>query len=469
MISALLYTAGVVIFILAIFVSIALHELGHLLTAKRFGARVSQYMVGFGPTLVSFRRGDTEYGIKAVPLGGYVKIIGMFPPSTQKEHARSRGDFSDLEVPETSEEDPDETTLKLRKSNTGVFAQMVSQTRAGEFELVEPGDEDRLFYKLPVPKKVVVMAAGPVINIALAFCCLLAVYSLHGIHSVEPTGSTVVAGVGDCVIAETAERTRCTESDPISPARQAGLQSGDEIVALNGEQMTSWEQVQQAIRDNNDKQLSIEVVRDSERISLEPTSTVTMNRDLSEDSFGQMATVGYLGVQPESHEVVTRGGPIFTLQRMGEMTRHAVSTVIELPAEVWNVAQAITGQAERAQDGPISVVGGSRIAGEVTSSEVEGLGIGSKAALLALVVGSFNLFIGIFNLIPLMPLDGGHIVGASWEGLRRQIARLRRRPNPGYVDVAKQLPWAYGLGLTLMSMGLVLVIGDFVVPLSTGL
>src|SRR5699024_10920392 len=128
------------------------------------------------------------------------------------------------------------------------------------------------------------------------FCCLLAVYSLHGIHSVEPTGSTVVAGVGDCVIAETAERTRCTESDPISPARQAGLQSGDEIVALNGEQMTSWEQVQQAIRDNNDKQLSIEVVRDSERISLEPTSTVTMNRDLSEDSFGQMATVGYLGV-----------------------------------------------------------------------------------------------------------------------------------------------------------------------------
>ena len=179
--------------------------------------------------------------------------------------------------------------------------------------------------------------------------------------------------------------------------------------------------------------------------------------------------VGYLGVAPVSKEVVTHHGPIWTMGRMGEMTAHAAESVVSLPVRVWNVGGAVLGLNERNQDTPMSVIGGSRLADEVTSSDVDGLDVGDKAALLGLVVGSFNLFIGIFNLIPLMPLDGGQIAGAAWEGIRRHLARLLKRPDPGHVNVAKQLPLAYLLGFALVSMSVVLMIGDVVVPLRSGL
>ncbi|MFI9629229.1 site-2 protease family protein [Streptomyces sp. NPDC052042] len=222
MMTVLLYVLGVLIFLVALFVSIALHELGHLSYAKKFGCRVSHYMVGFGPTVWSRTKGDTEYGIKLIPLGGYVKIIGMFPPETDREHSLAVGEavpeqgqrqagqaaesapagdtaMSSLEAAAVS---PAEGTgqaagqkpmLRLRKSNTGLFAQMVSQTRAAEFELVEPGDADRLFCKLPPTKKILVMLAGPAVNIAIAFACFCAVFGLYGIHETAPTGSTVVS------------------------------------------------------------------------------------------------------------------------------------------------------------------------------------------------------------------------------------------------------------------------------------
>lgn len=179
--------------------------------------------------------------------------------------------------------------------------------------------------------------------------------------------------------------------------------------------------------------------------------------------------VGFVGIEPERHEVVTRHGPLYVLDYMADTTGHAVMSIATLPAKVYNVAQAIFGQEERAQDGPMSVIGGSRLAGEVAASDLEGLDPAGKAALLGLVIGSFNLFIGVFNLIPLLPLDGGHIVGAAWEGLRRHLARLRRRPDPGFVNVAAQLPFAYALGFALLSMSLVLMLGDIIVPLKSGL
>src|SRR5699024_6188098 len=180
-------------------------------------------------------------------------------------------------------------------------------------------------------------------------------------------------------------------------------------------------------------------------------------------------TVGYLGVSPELEEVVTRHGPLFTLQRRGEMTSQAVGMLVDLPARVWNVAGAVAGFNERSQDSPMSVIGGSRLAGEVASSDAQGLDVPGKAALLGMVIGSFNLFIGVFNLVPLMPLDGGHIIGAAWEGLRKHLARLFRRLAPGYVNVAAQLPLGCGLGLTLLVMSFVLMVGDVFVPISSGL
>lgn len=128
----MLYVAGVVIIAVGIALSIALHEIGHLVPAKRFGVRVPQYMVGFGPTIWSRHKGETEYGVKAIPLGGYIRMIGMFPPKS--------GD-----APGT-----------IRTSSTGRFTQLADEARAQSFEEVRPGDEDRLFYKLSVDRKSVV-------------------------------------------------------------------------------------------------------------------------------------------------------------------------------------------------------------------------------------------------------------------------------------------------------------------------
>lgn len=469
--TVLLYVLGVVIFLFAIFGSIALHELGHLYYAKKFGCRVSQYMVGFGPTIWSRRYGETEYGIKLVPLGGYVKIIGMFPPETEHEKRAAAGekvkkiaDAAELTAAAEQAEKTDEPqTVALRKSNTGMFTQMISQTRAAEFELVEPGDSDRLFYKLPWTKKILVMLAGPGINIALAFVCFLGVYGIYGTHELEPTGSTVIGTVSDCVIPASSERTECTDDDKTSPASAAGLQEGDQVLAVNGHEVSTWDEMSARVKQTQDDSLSLLVLRDGQQTLLQTVQTVSVP---NEDGTG---TVGYLGVGQEYREVVTHHGPIYTMQHMGEMTAHAVSAVAELPGRVWNVAQAIVGNEQRAEDSPMSVIGGSRLAGEVAASQIQGLTMWDKAAMMGLVIGSFNLFIGVFNLIPLMPLDGGHIAGATWEGIRKSTAKLFRRPDPGYVNVARQLPLAYCLGLALVSAGVVLMIGDVVVPLSSGL
>lgn len=477
-----LYALGVLILMFAIMASIALHELGHLHYAVKFGCRVSQYMVGFGPTVWSRTIGETEYGVKLVPLGGYVKIIGMFSPATREQERISRGEAVD-ESAASAQEAQDalqsagrqaEATgqpqeLRLRKSNTGLFAMMVSQTRAAEFELVEPGDRDRLFYKLPAAKKILVMLAGPGVNIALAFGCFLAVFGIYGTHDVVPTGRPVVAAVSDCVIPEHENRSVCEPGDQPTPGKAAGLQPGDGIVSFNGARISSWDQLSELIHANGSGTMEILVVRGGQEVALKQANSVAIPRDLDGAGPESQATVGFVGISPESHEVVAHRGPIFVMDQMAEMTAHAVTSVVDLPGRVFNVAQAILGLDQRSQDGPMSVIGGSRLAGEVASSQAEGLDVGGKAALLCMVIGSFNLFIGIFNLVPLLPLDGGHIAGAAYEGLRRRLARLFKRPDPGHINVAAQLPLAYCLGFVLLAMSMVLMVGDVIVPLKSGL
>ena len=155
--TAVYYTLGVVVFFAAILASIGLHELGHMIPAKKFGGKVTQYFIGFGPTVWSKQRGETEYGVKAIPLGGYVKIVGMLPPT------------ADELADEVTYDGEGNKVVKVRKSNTGMFTQLISDARAAEWEHVKPGDADRLFYKMPWWKKVVVMAGGPTVNLAIAF------------------------------------------------------------------------------------------------------------------------------------------------------------------------------------------------------------------------------------------------------------------------------------------------------------
>jgi len=173
--------------------------------------------------------------------------------------------------------------------------------------------------------------------------------------------------------------------------------------------------------------------------------------------------VGFLGVSPAAHVVVTKGGPVYTLEQMGSMAKQTATALVNLPVKVWGVAKAIAGVQERAADSPVSIVGGGRIAGETVAHE--GFPLAEKFVFLLMLIAGFNFFIGLFNFIPLLPLDGGHIAGALWEATRRGVARALGRPDPGYVDVAKLLPVAYAVAACLLVMGVVLIVGDLVVPL----
>ncbi len=444
--TALLYTLGVVTFVVAILASIGLHEFGHLVPAKKFGCKVPQWFIGFGPTVWSKQIGDTEYGVKAIPLGGYVKIVGMLPPGAEGL------------VEETTYDEDGEPVHKVRRSNTGMFTQLISDARAAEWEYVKQHDTDRLFYRLPWWKKVVVMAGGPMVNIAIAFGLFVILFATYGNprdEVVEPT----VAAVPECVIPVAEQRTTCTADDPVSPAAKAGIEPGDEIVSFNGTPYTDWQSLQAQIRDNADGDAVIEVRRDGELLTLETSTTVTLRQTSLEDQ--TLTEVGFLGVQPASH--LQTGGVLYTAKQMESMTVETVQALVHLPVKVYEVGRAVVGLQERDPEGPVSIVGGGRFAGEAAASEA--FPLTDKLVTLLFLIASFNFFIGMFNFVPLLPLDGGHIAGALYEGLKRGVARLRGRPDPGHVDVARLLPVAYVVGLAMLVMGVVLIVADLVVPL----
>ncbi|WP_406031696.1 site-2 protease family protein [Nocardioides sp. NBC_00163] len=447
--SYLLYTLAVIGFILAILVSIGLHELGHMIPAKAFGGKVTQYFIGFGPTVWSKQVGETEYGLKAIPLGGYVKILGMLPPGADQLGERT-----------------EDGALKVRKSNTGMFTQLISDARSAEWELIRPEDEPRLFYKMSWWKKVIVMAGGPTVNIAIAFFVLWGVFGIYGVReNVVDKGHPVVSSLQECLLTWEDQGRECRASDKPTPAADAGLKPGDELVSFNGTELTSWAVAQELIRDNMDGEATIVIERDGERMTLH-TQTVVQERvkDLDDTSADpETAKVGFFGMSPESHVVTTKEGPVYALKEMGVMAENAVHSLLRLPVKVWHVALAIVGVEERSADSPVSIVGGGRIAGEIAAHE--GLDVGEKVASFAFLVGGFNLFIGIFNFVPLLPLDGGHIATALWEGIRRAFAKVFRRPDPGHADPAKLLPVAYVVASALLVMGVVLIVADLVVPL----
>jgi membrane-associated protease RseP (regulator of RpoE activity) len=446
--AVLLYTLGVLVFVVAILVSIGLHELGHMIPAKKFGGKVTQYFIGFGPTVWSKQVGETEYGVKAIPLGGYVKIVGMLPPGAEQLADEVTHDAEGRQV------------TRVRKSNTGMFTQLISDARAAEWELVGPYDADRLFYKMSSWKKVVVMAGGPSVNLLIAFGIFAAVFATWG-NGADQTATTTVQEVQACVVPAEESGRVCTDEEireQPTPAFQAGIEAGDRIVSFNGVEAENWEQVQQLIRDNGDDRAEIVVERDGDLITIVTETTVTP-RFLSEDA-KEPEPVGFLGVRPTTY--ATTGGPIYTLEQMGGMTVDVVKALGTLPMNVFDVGQAVLGLEERDPEGPVSIVGGGRLAGEVASHEE--IQVDEKMISLLMLIAGFNFFIGMFNFVPLLPLDGGHIASALWEALRRGFARLRGHPDPGYVDAAKLLPVAYVVASAMLVMGVVLIVGDLVVP-----
>jgi membrane-associated protease RseP (regulator of RpoE activity) len=436
MTDVLLYTAGVVLFALGLVASIGLHEVGHMWPAKKFGVKVTQYFVGFGKTVWSTRRGETEYGVKAFPLGGFVKLVGMLPPEKGADPTR------------------------LRRSNTGMFTQLISDARAAEYEHVEPGDEDRLFYRKPWWQKLIVMSGGPMVNVVLAFLILSGVWIGFGVPGPP---KPVVDEVQDCVIPAAEAGRTCTADDPASPAAAAGMRPGDRIVSFNGEHVDSWAELTGLIRGNANGDATIGVLRDGERMTLTTNTTVEARPSLQDTD--RLVRVGFLGVtatQPTVHP-----GPGFVVAQMWDMTQSTAVALVHIPEKMVGVFQAAFAGAEREQNSPVSVVGASRVAGELATTDK--LDVAAKVASVLTLLGMVNLFVALFNFLPLLPLDGGHIAGALWEALRRGFARVTGRPDPGYVDVAKLLPVAYVMAGILLVMGVVLIYADFVNPVRLGL
>jgi membrane-associated protease RseP (regulator of RpoE activity) len=446
-----MYFLGVLFIALGISLSIALHEVGHLLPAKRFGVKITQYMVGFGPTVWSRQRGETEYGLKAIPLGGYIRMIGMFPPK------------------------PGADPSMLRGSSTGRFSQLMDQARVESMEQVKPGDENRVFYKLSTPKKLVVMLGGPTMNLIIATVLLGGIFTLYGIRQITAR----VSAVSQCVQTVPANGTApatCSPSDPQSPANLAGIRPGDRVISLAGQPVSNWEDVRALVRPNGGRAIKVVVERDGKQLAL--TATPILNDVPRYDAQGKLVVgpdgkaltdrVGFMGFSP-SAEVVRQ--PITAVPALiGDQLTRTAGVVLRIPQKMVGIAQAAFSDGVRDPNGPMSVVGVGRVAGEVADGQLPGVADSgaSKFVILLSLIGSLNIALFVFNLIPLLPLDGGHAAGALWEGLKRQFARLRGRPNPGYVDVAKALPVAYAVSVALIGMSVLLIYADVVKPIKIG-
>jgi membrane-associated protease RseP (regulator of RpoE activity) len=421
--------AGVVVFFFGLLASIALHELGHLSFAKLFGVRVTQYMVGFGPTMWSRHKGETEYGIKWIPLGGYIRMIGMLPPRR------------------------DDAPGMVRRSSTGPFQGLIESARGAALEEVGPGDEDRVFYRKKWWQKVIIMVAGPLMNLLLAFVFISIVVMGIGVSALQP----VIASVTKCTIPAAQAGRDCTPKDPVTPAAKAGLRPGDRVVSWDGHEIHSFGQLQALIRSSGGRTVPMVIRRDGHDLAL--TVAVTTNQMESLTDPGRTVTVGFLGISPASAR--ERRGPGTVLATMGQMTTRTVGSLVDLPKKMVGVWNAAFGGQKRDPNGPIGVVGASRIGGEIAASHEPGL---DKLAFFLTVLGTVNFAVGMFNLVPLLPLDGGHIAGALWEAIKRFFARVLRRPDPGHVDIAKALPLTYAMAAVIITMGALLIYADLVNP-----
>jgi membrane-associated protease RseP (regulator of RpoE activity) len=391
---------GWVIFLVALLFSVMLHETGHFVMAKKFGMKATRYFVGFGPTLWSTRRGETEYGIKALPVGGFVKIIGM----------HSLDDVDD------------------------------------------PADEPRSFRRHPAWERIVVLCAGSFMHFVLAF---LLIFGLALGIGISNDTTTQLGTVSTCAPANTTQLSNgtCTASDPASPAKLAGLRVGDQVTAFNGKPVSNWNQLGDAIRKAPaSSTATITVERDGKPLTLHATLASVSGR-----------SGAYLGIAPAV--VFQTVNPIRAVQyagsAFGQVVAGSVKAVGALPGALPKLFSK--DRANTAAGQVSSVVGAAEATGAAVAADV---GWQYKVSFVLLLIASLNIFVGAFNLLPLLPLDGGHIAVIVWERIRAWFARLRGRPDPGLVDMAKVLPVSFSIFMVLMFFGVALILADIVNPVN---
>lgn len=387
---------GILGFVVALLVSVMLHEAGHFGTARLFGMKATQFFVGFGPTLWSRRKGETEYGVKAIPAGGFVKIVGMTP-----------------------------------------------------LEDVEPGDEDRAFYRQSAPKRLVVLVAGSTVHFLIGIILLVIFFAAY---PATATGGVKVANVSPCLT--TSASPSCTSANPASPAL-GKLEAGDTIVAVNGTKLTDGTTQLVALTNAaGHSTLTYTVQRDGKQLEVTMVPQVVDGK----------ARVG-IGIDNASGRV----GPLRAVRQsfstFGETVVGSFKAMGAIPHELAQIVHPTT-NAQRTVDsggGQVtSVVGVARFTGQAFDAGGISAGIGTLIAIVA----SVNIFVGVFNMLPLLPLDGGHVAVLLFEKARSAIARKLRRPDPGRVDLTKLLPATYLVLTVFIGVSLILVYADIFRPVA---
>jgi membrane-associated protease RseP (regulator of RpoE activity) len=413
----MIYALGVTIFAVGILVSVCLHEAGHLLTAKRFGMKATHYFAGFGPTVWSFRRGETEYGFKAIPAGGFVKIIGMTP-----------------------------------------------------LEEVAPADQDRAFWRFPLWQRTVVLSAGSFTHFLLAIVIFYFAAVTTGLPnpaaiSFNPTTAKPVVGqVTPCVVQSydivKGDLRGCRASDPPGPAKAAGLRHGDLVLSIGGTHVSTYGDLVNTVRAAPAGPVDVVYVR----AGLQRSTTVDLvstQRPKVSDPTGKTSTVSAMGVQVRFPSSVLHHSALGGVGAATSFTGYNITATFKalgaFPSKIPKLIDAIEGQ-PRDSSTPISVVGASRVGGEAAQMRLP--------IVFLTLLGGLNIFIGIFNLFPLLPLDGGHVAVAWYERARSWLAARRGRADPGRVDYNKLLPLTYVVVLAFGGLTLLTLTADIVNPIS---
>ena len=387
---------GVLAFVIALLLSVMIHEFGHYITAKRYGMRVSEFFLGFGKKLWSFTRGETEFGLKAIPAGGYCRIEGMTATD---------------EMP--------------------------------------PGEESRAFFKASSGRKLIVLGAGSFLHFVLGFIILLIIFA--GIGTSKPTNT--ITDISACV---PRLNSACAESDPKSPALLAGLQAGDVITSLNGVPVNNWAKDVEIIRESAGKELVIEIERNGQSQTI---SVVAATRVVDGKKYG------FLGIV-NGYELV-RDAPFTSIKNSAivswDFISGAVKAIISLPSKIPALWGATVSGTERDPNGLVGIVGVAQVTGQAASSD--GLSTSERMQTFLLIIASLNFFVGVFNLLPILPLDGGHMAVAIADEVRAFIARIRGRARPEGINVNKLAPFTMVVFALLAALTVLLLAADIINPI----
>ena len=388
---------GVLAFVVALLLSVMIHEAGHYLTAKKFGMKVTEFFLGFGQKIWSTQRGETEFGIKAIPAGGYCRIVGMSPR-----------------------------------------------------EELSLADQDRAFVKAGVGQRLIVLGAGSFLHFVIGFVLLLTLFLSVGVTSVTST----VEKVSEC-IPQKATEVCSTKSTP-SPAKNVGILAGDKIIRVDGKSYKEWSDVVAVIRASAGKELSITIERNGTPIDITVTPA---SRDVNGKVIGVLGVINKVGtVTYAPVDAVYRAGKF-----SGQILQNSVTSLISLPTKIPNLINQTFGGEKRDPEGLVGVVGVARVSGETANTKA--LTVREKIATFILIIASLNLFVGMFNLLPLLPLDGGHMAVAIADGVRNFLARRRGLAKPEPFDVERLTPITMVVFLIMAALSVLLLTADILNPI----